>query len=179
MPDHGSHARDPGEGRVISLSYSLNRADLFWYNLYFSRYVVVAGLAFLALFIAGFILTVRASSDDLRASFMWLDIGLGAGFSVCVGIVTSIALQVYVLKSDVIERAMTWRSYDISHEGISVFNRQAKIDRPWTNVRNVYETKHGFYVRTGDRLAIIIPVRELKDSGKLQNFREILENRLA
>lgn len=160
----------------INLAFSLTRDDLFWYNIYFARLMVFGFFLFLILFIAGFIVILNTPSGDLQTTFVWVEIAIGAGLSVCVGTIAAIALQVYFLKSGAIEKSMTERNYIISTAGIAVFNERGKIMRTWKDVKKIIKTHHGYYIRTGDKLAIIIPHKELQDPEILKLFIAIIKN---
>ena len=160
----------------INLTFSLTRDDLFWYNIYFARLMVFGFFLFLILFVAGFIVIINTPSGDMQTTFVWVEIAIGAGLSVCVGTIAAIALQVYFIRSGVIEKSMTERNYIISTAGIAVFNERGKIMRTWKDVKKVIKTHHGYYIRTGDKLAIIIPLRELQNPDNLESFKKMIKN---
>ena len=160
----------------ISLSYALNRHDLFWYNLYFARFLVVGFIVFLSLFILVMIWTINTSSGDLATTLIWVGVGLGVGLSICTGSIASIALQVYLVKNETINKAMTKRNYIISSAGIAVFDDRSKIVRTWKDVAKVNKSRQGFYIRTSGKLAIIIPRREFNDPVKLKTFERIIKS---
>ncbi|MCD6161393.1 MAG: YcxB family protein [candidate division Zixibacteria bacterium] len=161
--------------RDVNLTFLLTRDDLFWYNMYFTRLMVFGFFVLLILFMAGFIVIINTPSGDLQTTFVWVEIALGAGLSVCIGTIGAIALQIYFLKGGGIEKSMTERNYIISMAGIAVFTERSKIMRTWKDVIKVIKTRHGYYIRTGDKLAIIIPHRELKNPDDLQAFKEIIK----
>ena len=160
----------------INLSYALNRHDLFWYNLYFARFLVAGFLVFLFLFIAVFIWAVKTPLGDLATTLIWVEVGLGIGLSICAGSIASIALQVYLVKNETITKAMTKRNYIINTAGIAVFDDRSKIVRTWKDVVKVNKSRQGFYIRTSGKLAIIIPRRELSDPVKLKTLEKIVKN---
>jgi hypothetical protein len=160
--------------KTINLSFALTRNDLFWYNIHFARLPMLGFFVFLFLFIAGFILAIQTPKGDLQTAFIWTEIGLGIGLSICMGTISAIVLQIYFLKSTTVTRAMSERNYIISSAGIAVSDERNRLNRTWQEVRNVIKTRKGFYFRTGDKLAIIIPRHVFKDRNDLKAFEEIL-----
>ena len=168
---------DAVAGESINLSYALRRSDLFWYNFHFLRLLSAGAAAFFVLAIVGSIAVLRTPVGDLRTALIWADLGFGVGFSICAGSVAAVALQIFIFKSGPVERAMSKRSYVINSGGIAVFNDQGRIARSWNDVKTIVKTRHGFYLRTSDKLAIVIPRRVLKQQNDLESFKAILNNR--
>lgn len=161
---------------TINLSFALTKDDLFWYNLHFIRLFVIGFFIFLLLFIAGFILVIKTPKGDIQTTFIWMEIGFGIVLSICMGAISAIVLQVYFLKSNIIARAMSTRNYIIDTAGIAVFDKRGKIVRTWKDVKKIIKTRKGFYFRTSDKLAIIIPRRVFKDPDMLEEFENIITN---
>jgi hypothetical protein len=175
----GKKARSPDDesdliDENIQLSFALTREDLLWYNLYFVRYLVYGFFVFLFLFAIGFIMALKTPRGDLQTALIWLEVFLGIGISICAGTMTAIVLQIYFLKNRTVDRAMTQKNYIINSAGVAVFDEKNKIVRTWNKVLKVIKTRQGFYIRTGDKLAIIIPRRAFKDADELKVFEKIL-----
>lgn len=168
--------RDPNsESDSISLSYSLTRADLFWYNIYFVRLLVVGSILFFILTIAVFIVTLYTPPGDLKTTLIWVIMGFGAGFSLCAGTIAAIILQIFFLKNESVSKAMSLRNYMIDASGIAVFNEQGRIVRAWKDIRRIIKTSHGFYVKTGDRISIVLPRRVFNTAKELALFEKFSE----
>ena len=159
----------------ISLSYSLTRADLFWYKIYFMRLLVVGAVLFFILAIAAFIITLYTPPGDLKTTLVWVIMGFGAGFSLCAGTIAAIVLQIFFVKNESVNKAMSLRNYKIDSSGIMVFNEQGRIVRTWKEIRSIIKTSHGFYVKTGDRIAIVLPRRVFSTSKELALFERFAE----
>jgi len=146
---------------MIDLSFELTRGDLFWYNLRYAR-ILAAGLIFFGLmFLIGFALIINTPPGDLWSTYMWVEIGAGIGLSICAGSIGAIALQVFVLKNETINKARVHRGYRISSSGIEIYTATRSIQRPWNEIVKIDKSRFGYYFRTGGKLAIIIPNREL------------------
>jgi len=162
---------------TVNLSYALKRSDLFWYNFHFLRLLAAGAAFFFALAIAGSILVLWAPIGDLRTALIWAEIGFGLGFSLCAGPVAGVTMQIFFFKSGTVDRAMTRRSYIIDDGGIAIFNDRGRIARTWNEVKTIIRTRHGFYLRTSDKLAIVIPRRELRQQNDLETFQKILRHK--
>jgi hypothetical protein len=158
----------------IRLSFSLTRADILWYNLHFARFIVLGLIAFFMLFVIGLIAIVSAPKGDLQIAFIWIEMAIGIGFSICAGIIAAIVIQIYFQKTASVKQAMAEKSYIIDSTGITVFDDSHRIVRSWQDILKIITTRRGFYFRTGDKLAIVIPRRVLKDSHELKAFENIL-----
>lgn len=158
----------PEDEKVIRLTFSLTRSDLFWYNLHFIRLLGYAAVAFFILSIVFFVIALNTPYGDLRTTFIWVVMASGAGFSITAGSIAAIVLQVFILKNDTITRAMTRRSYIISESGVAVYNEQGRIKRTWKEIRKVVKTHHGFYMKTGEKIAIVLPRHVFKDNNQIK-----------
>ena len=163
----------PESEKIINLSYSLTRTDLLWYNLYFVRWLVVGAVAFFGLAIAAFILALNTPSGDLKTAIQWAVVGFGIGFSLCGGSIAAIMLQIFFIKNKSVEQAMTTRNYAISSVGVAVFNEQGRITRTWKDIKKVIKARHGFYIRTGDKIAIVIPRHVFADKSEIELFESL------
>lgn len=172
---HSENGKSNTADRSINLSYSLTRSDLFWYNIYFVRLLAVGAILLFLLTIAVFILTLYTPPGDLKTAFLWVVMGLGVGFSLCAGTIAAIILQIFFLKNESVNKAMSLRNYVINSSGIMVFNEDGKITRTWNDIRRIIKTSHGFYVKTGDRIAIVLPRRVFADIQEITLFEEFAE----
>jgi hypothetical protein len=182
MNDHSENNSAPtannnaaAAGRDINLSFALRRGDLFWYNFHFQRLLAAGAAVFFVLAIVGSIAVLRTPIGDLRTALIWLELGFGIGFSICGGSVAGVALQIFIFKTSPVKRAMSRRSFVINSYGVAIFNEQGRIDRSWKDIKTIIKTRHGFYLRTSDKLAIVIPRRELKLQNDLEAFKAILK----
>ncbi|MCP4582807.1 MAG: YcxB family protein [candidate division Zixibacteria bacterium] len=166
---------DPETGDTINLSYSLSKTDLFWYNLFFVRWLLVGAIAFFILAISAFILSLNMLSGDLKTTIQWAVMGFGIGFSMCGGSIAAIMLQIFFIKNKSVEQAMTRRNYIINPAGVAVFNERGKIVRTWKEIRKVVKAGHGFYIKTGDKIAIVIPRHVFTDKNEIKLFEKIVK----
>lgn len=162
------------QDKTIRLSFALTRTDLLWYNLYFIRWIVYGAILLILLFIVGLIWSVNTPKGDLQTAMIWMVIGLAAGFSICMGSIMAVVLQIYFTKSEIVAKAMTRKNYIISNAGVAVYDERGQIMRTWTQVKNIIKTKHRFYIRTGDKMSIVLPKREFKSPDDLQAFEGII-----
>ena len=165
----------PEDENVIKLTFSLTRSDLFWYNLHFIRLLGYAAIGFFILSIAFFIIALNTPYGDMRTTFIWVVMASGAGFSITAGSIAAIVLQVFILKNETIARAMTRRSYIISESGVAVYNEQGRIKRTWKEIRKVIKTHHGFYIKTGEKIAIVLPRHVFKDNNQIKLLEGIIK----
>jgi hypothetical protein len=172
-PQNRDNSQESKE-KTIHLSFALTRADLLWYNLYFIRWIVFGAITLILLFITGLVWYVITPKGDLQTAIIWIVIGIAAGFSVCMGSIMAIILQIYYIKNEIVTKAMTKKNYIINGQGLTVYDERGQITRTWTQVKNVIRTKRSFYIRTGDKMSIVLPKRDFKDPKDLQVFEEIL-----
>lgn len=153
--------------KKISLEFALTRTDLLWYNLYFSRHLmIIAG--FLAVLLAGvLVLIFTSNNDDKRYALLWIAAGLLIGIVYCLGSIAIIIAQVFYSQSDAINASLAPKSYQIDESGIRIRSHEKQMFRSWPEIRKIDDTKNGYYFRTIGKTAIIIPKRELK--GKACN----------
>ena len=166
---------DFDSSKSISLSYALTRSDLFWYNIYFIRWLVIGAIVFFALAIAAFIFAMKTPTGDLKTAIIWAVMGFGVGFSICAGSVAAISLQIFLIKNETVNKAMTRRNYIINSAGIAVFNEQGKIVRPWKEIKRIIKTRNGFYIKTGDKIAIVIPRHVFADPYEIRQFENLIK----
>jgi hypothetical protein len=164
---------DPGSDKSINLSYALTRSDLFWYNIYFIRWLVIGAIIFFALAIGAFIFTLKMPTGDLKTAVIWAVMGFGVGFSICAGSVAVVLLQIFFVKNETVNKAMTRRNYIINSAGIAVFNDQGKIVRTWRDIRRIIKTRHGFYIKTGDKIAIVVPRHVFGNNVEVKIFEDL------
>jgi len=164
---------DFGSDKAINLSYSLTRSDLFWYNIYFIRWLVIGAIVFFALAISAFIFALETPTGDLKTTIIWAVMGFGVGFSICAGSVAAILLQIFFVKNEAVNKAMNRRNYIISSSGIAVFNEQGKIIRTWKEITRIIKARHGFYIKTGDKVAIVIPRHVFANNHEIKLFEDL------
>lgn len=156
------------DDKAIKLTFSLTRSDLFWYNLYFIRLLGYGAITFFLSSVAFFIVVLITPFGDLRTAFIWVVMVSGAGFSICAGSIAAIVLQVFILKNDTITRAMTRRSYIIDSSGVAIYNEKGRITRTWHEMKKIVKTRHGFYMKTGEKIAIVLPRHVFKDRNEIK-----------
>ncbi len=165
----------PDNDRDINLQFTLTRNDLFWYNIYFIRLLVLAAIACFLGAIGVFIYSLQIPTGDYKTTLIWIIMALSAGFSISGGTIAAIVLQVFVLKNESVNQAMTMRSYIINSAGIAVFNKSRKIVRTWNDIRRVIKTHHGYYIKTGDRIAIVLPRHVFKNDEQIEYFEQLIQ----
>jgi len=170
-----SDPEDSGASMTINLSYSLTRSDLFWYNIYFVKWLVIGAVVFFTLAITAFVIALKTPSGDLKTTIIWAVMGFGVGFSICAGSVAAILLQIFFVNNETVNKAMTRRSYIINSAGIAVFNEQGKITRTWKDIKSIIKTRHGYYIKTGDKIAIVIPRQAFASQSDLEIFKELVK----
>jgi len=157
----------------INLTFTLNRNDIFWYNLFYARFLVIGVIVFLILMVVGLIVTVNTPKGDLRTTLYWIELALGIGFSICLATISAIALQVYIVKNKTIEKAITKKSYIINSAGIAIFDERRKLTRTWKDIVKIDRSRQRFYIRTSSKLAIIIPYREFNNPEERLLFERL------
>ena len=165
----------PETSKDIRLSFALTRTDLFWYNIHFVRLLVIGAITFFILAVGVFTYTLSVPTGDFKTTLIWVVMGCGIGFSLCSGTIAAIVLQVFFLKNESVARAMTFRNYIINEAGVAVFTDKAKIARTWKDVRKVIKTRHGFYIKTGDRIAIVLPRHVFTDKEEIEHFQKLIK----
>ena len=161
----------PGDDIGINLSFALTRTDLFWYNMHFIRLLIIGAIVCFILAIAVFIFSLNAPPSDFKTTLVWMVMAFGAGFSICAGSIAVVVLQIYFVKSEAVDKAMTTRNYIINSAGIAVYNDQRRITRTWREIKKVVRTRHGFYVKTGDKIAIVLPRHVFPGPEQLDLFQ--------
>ena len=178
MSDNNQNA-GPGEnGRQdtgdVNLSFALTKTDLFWYNIHFARFIVWGALALFIMFAAGAVLVLKTPSGDLQTAFVWGEMAIAVGLSMCVGIIAAIALQVFFLRNETVAMSMEKRNYIINSAGITVYNDRRRITRTWRDILKIIRTRKAYYFRTGDKLAIIVPFRVFAHPDEREFFEKIV-----
>jgi hypothetical protein len=176
MDKKPNNTESQSQDKTINLSFALTRNDLLWYNLYFIRWIVYGAMLLILLFIGGLIWSVSMPQGDLQTAMIWMVIALAAGFSICMGSIMAVVLQIFFTKSEIVAKSMTRRNYIVSSTGVAVYDERGQIMRPWAQVKNIIKTKHRFYIRTGDKMSIILPKREFKSPDDLQAFEGIISH---
>jgi hypothetical protein len=157
----------------ISLSFALTRGDLFWYNMHFIRLLIFGAIIFFVLAIGVFVFSLNTPTGDYKTTLVWMVMGFGAGFSICAGSIAVVVLQIYFVKSEAVDKAMTVRNYIVNSAGIAVFNDKKRITRTWLEIRRVIKTRHGFYIKTGDKIAIVLPRHVFSGPDQIQLFEKL------
>lgn len=179
MPEVNDRAELPNQtpnSEEIKLAFALSKKDILWYNLHFNRGVIYLGILFSLLFFPGLLLALQHPAGDLGTFYLWLEIGICLGWVLCFSSILAIVLQVFYLKSPVVEKAMEYRHYVINSAGVAVFTSDSRLVRTWREIIKIIRTKHRFYLRTSDKAAIIIPGQVLKDAEGIENLKRILKN---
>ena len=158
----------------LQLTFALTRQDIFRYNLYFSRGVTILAIIFAVAFVPSLLLALGRPHGDLGTFYLWLVIGIGLGILVCASVILAIYFQVYHIKSVIIERAMESRSYLISSAGLAVSTTTGQMTRTWADIPRVVETRHGVYLCTRDKAALIIPYHVVGGIERLAIFKRLL-----
>jgi hypothetical protein len=168
------HDRADSQSEEIKLSFSLTRRDILNYNLHFNRGLIYMTIILGLLLIPGLILAFKYHTGDSGMFFMWLAIGVGMALVMCFSSLSAIFIQVYYIKGDVVEKAMEFRSYIINSAGIAIFTSNSQLIRSWKDIIKAVESKHGFYLRTSDKAAIIIPHHVVESVISLENLKQII-----
>jgi hypothetical protein len=170
MNQEQQQSPSPSGSDDINLSFALTRTDLFWYNMHFIRLLIVGAIAFFILAIAVFVYSLNAPPGDYKTTLVWMVMGFGAGFSICAGSIAVVVLQIYFVKSEAVDQAMTIRNYIVNSSGIAVYNDKRRITRTWHDIKKVVKTRHGFYIKTGDKIAIVLPRHVFAGPEQIQLF---------
>lgn len=164
----------------IRLSFSLSRRDVLAYNLHFNRGLVLLAIILLLSLPLSIIIAIKNPIGDIGAFYMWIAIGIGVAFIMCFSSLMAIFLQVYYVKNDVVEKAMELRNYIINSAGIAIYTDDSRFTRSWKDVIKIIKTKNGYYLRTGDKAAIIIPFHVVDSEIKRQSLQRIIaKNQLS
>jgi len=162
-----------GAGWTINLAFGLTKSDLLSYNFHFMRLLMVGAAACFILAVAVFIYSQNIPPGDYRTTLNWVVTAFGVGFSLCGGPIAVVILQLFGSKNEAVNKAMAWRNYIISSSGIVVFNDQGRISRTWRDVKKVIKTRHGFYLKTGDKLAFVLPRHVFNGPEEIHLFERL------
>jgi hypothetical protein len=173
MSEQAANGNGTDQGKTINLSFALTRTDLFWYNIHFVRLLVAGSIIFFILAIAVFVCTLYVPPGDLKTTLIWLVMAFGVGFSLCAGSIAAVVLQIFILKNETVAKAMTSRNYTISESGVAVYNEKGRIKRTWEEIRKVVKTHHGFYIKTGDKIAIVLPRHAFGSRDQIELFEQL------
>ncbi len=166
---------ETGQGTdEIRLSFSLSRRDVLAYNLHFNRGLVLLAAILFLLVPVSIIIAIKNPTGDIGAFYMWIAIGIGLAFIMCFSSLMAIFLQVYYVKNDVVEKAMELRNYIINSAGIAIYTDDSRFTRTWKDVIKIIKTKNGYYFRTSDKAAIIIPFHVVDSEKKRQSLQRII-----
>jgi hypothetical protein len=166
---------DMGQGAdEIRLSFSLSRRDVLAYNLHFNRGLVLLAVILFLLVPPSIIIAIKNPTGDIGAFYMWIAIGIGLAFMMCFSSLMAIFLQVYYVKNDVVEKAMELRNYIINSAGIAIYTADSRFTRSWKAVNKIIRTKNGYYLRTSDKAAIIIPFHVVDSEIKRRVLERII-----
>jgi hypothetical protein len=160
----------------IEMSFSLTRKDILWYNLHFNIGIIILAIIFLVLLLPGLILTLKYPGGDLGMFFVWLEIGFALGLLICLGVILIIVLQIFYIKSDAVDKAMRKRNYIINSAGVAVFTDEGQLVRAWTDFKKINHTRQGYYLRTSEKVAIILPLWAFKSPEDLLAFKALVKS---
>lgn len=146
------------------------------YNLHFNRNLVYLTIALFILLPPAITIALKNPNGDIGMFYMWLAIGIGLAFTMCFSSLFAIFLQVYYVKNDVVEKALELRHYVINSAGIAIFTDNSRFTRTWKDINIIIKTKSGYYLRTSDKAAVIIPVHAVDSESTLKKLIHIIEN---
>jgi hypothetical protein len=158
----------------IRLSFSLTRRDVLAYNLHFNRGLIYMSIILTILLVPAIIIAIKYPYGDLGMFYMWMAIGVGLALIMSSSTLLAIFIQVYYIKNDVIDKAMEHRNYIINSAGIAIYTPKSQLIRSWKEIAKVIESNSGFYLRTSDKAAIIIPYHVIESDSELETFQRIL-----
>jgi hypothetical protein len=158
----------------IRLSFSLTRRDVLAYNLHFNRGLIYMSIILAILLAPAIIIAIRYPHGDLGMFYMWMAIGVGLALIMSSSTLLAIFVQVYYIKNDVVDKAMDHRNYIINSAGIAIYTPESQLVRSWKEIVKVIESTSGFYLRTSDKAAIIIPHHVIGSDSVLETFQRIL-----
>jgi hypothetical protein len=167
---HGNLEQSAGDN--INLSFALTRTDLFWYNMHFIRLLIVGAIVFFILAVGVFVFSLSTLPGDYRTTLIWLVMAFSAGFSICAGSIAVVILQLFFVKNETVNQAMIGRNYIVNSAGIAVYNDKRRITRTWREIRKVIRTRHGFYIKTGDKIAIVLPRHVFNGPDQIRQFEQ-------
>jgi hypothetical protein len=157
----------------IKLSFSLTRRDVLAYNLHFNRGLIYMSIILAILLAPAVIIAMKYPHGDLGMFYMWMAIGVGLALIMSSSTLLAILIQVYYVKNDVVDKAMEHRNYIISDAGIAIYTPKGQLVRSWKEIAKVIESNSGFYLRTSDKAAIIIPYHVIESDSVLEALRRI------
>jgi hypothetical protein len=158
----------------IRLSFSLTRRDVLYYNLHFNRGLIYMSIILAILLVPAIIIAIKYPHGDLGMFYMWMAIGVGLALIMSSSTLLAIFIQVYYIKNDVVDKAMEHRNYIINSAGIAIYTPKSQLVRSWKEIIKAIESRSGFYLRTSDKAAIIIPYHVLESDSVLETFKRIL-----
>jgi hypothetical protein len=158
----------------IRLSFSLTRRDVLAYNLHFNRGLIYMSIILTILLAPAIIIAIKYPHGDLGMSYMWMAIGVGLALIMSSSSLLAILIQVYYVKNDVVDKAMEYRNYIINNAGIAIYTPKSQLIRSWKEIVKVIESNSGFYLRTSDKAAIIIPYHVIESDSELETFKRLL-----
>lgn len=158
----------------IRLSFSLSRRDVLAYNLHFNRGLVLLAIILFLLLPISIIIAIKNPTGDIGTFYMWLAIGVGLAFIMSFSSLMAIFIQIYYVKGDVVEKAMEFRNYIINSAGIAIYTADSRFARSWKDIIKIIRTKNGYYLRTSDKAAVIIPFHVIDSDITRQNLQRII-----
>jgi hypothetical protein len=158
----------------IRLSFSLSRRDVLIYNLYFNRSLVFLTIILFLLLPISIIVAVKNPVGDIGVFYMWLAIGVGLAFIISFSSLLAIFIQVYYVKNDTVEKSMELRNYIINSAGIAIYTDDSRFVRSWKDMLKIIKTRNGYYLKTSDKAAVIIPFHVIDSESKRQSLQRII-----
>ena len=158
----------------IRLSFSLSRRDVLIYNLYFNRSLVFLTIILFLLLPISIIVAVKNPVGDIGVFYMWLAIGVGLAFIISFSSLLAIFIQVYYVKNDTVEKSMELRNYIINSAGIAIYTDNSRFVRSWKDMLKIIKTRNGYYLKTSDKAAVIIPFHVIDSESKRQSLQRII-----
>jgi hypothetical protein len=159
----------------IRLSFSLTRRDVLAYNLHFNRGLVFMAIILFLMLTPSIIIAIKNPTGDIGMFYMWLAIGIGLAFIISFSSLLAIFIQIYYIKNDVVEKAMELRNYIINNAGVAIYTSNSRFTRSWKDINKIIITKNGYYLRTSDKTAVIIPFHAVESESMRQNLKQIID----
>jgi len=158
----------------IRLSFALTRRDVLAYNLHFNRGLVFLTLFLFLLLLPSLIIALKYPTGDIGTFYMWITIGIGIAFVITFSSLLAIYIQVYYIKNEVVEKSMEFRNYIINSSGIAIFTANSRFTRTWKEIIKIIKTKNGYYLKTSDKAAVIIPFHVIQSEAERNVLKRII-----
>jgi hypothetical protein len=160
------------------IDVELKKGEVLWYNFSHIRWIIIADIIGLLVFIyiayLSFIHPESSTRDLLETFSIWMAVALAIGLAQPLVII----LQVLFAKPEIMQKMVAERSYFFSDSGIEIISLGQKANKIWDDVIRIRNINKLLLIYTGKKAAYVIPRRCFKSAEKWQSFIKYVKGKI-